>query len=414
MRVLIAASTFPLRQGDGVPRFVHDLARQLASSSSGCEVTVLAPGAPHAPARERWGELEVERFAYFLPRGAQRLAYGGGMGANLRRSWLARLQVPGFLLAQTAALRGLLRRRRFDVVNSHWMVPQGLSATLARGRTGPAHVVTLHGGDAYLLSRQRLARPVARFVAERADALVAVSGNVRRQLDRALGRDSGAMVLPMGVDLELFSPGAASAGPLAGPAASAPFPQGFLLYVGRLAPIKGVGDLLRALPRVRRVHAGLGLVVVGHGTEEAALRRQARELGLDDAVRFEGSRSAAEVAERLRACRVAVLPSVRRADGREEGLPVALLEALASGARVVATATGGIPELLHHAENGWLCRDGDPEDLAEKLLAALADPEDSALPLRARSSAEPFGWPAIAERTRALFERVSAAPRRAR
>lgn len=396
MRVLISTSTFPLREGDGLPRFVHELARALAVR---CEVSVLAPGAPGAPDRERWDGVEIERFTYFLPRRAQRLAYGHGMGENLRRSWLARGQVPGFVGCQVRALRALLRRRSFDVVNSHWMVPQGLSAALVRGASGFAHVVTLHGGDAYLLARLPLARPLTRFVVGRSDALLAVSGNVRERLDAALGRDSGAELLPMGVDLARFAPSTR-------PAAS-PFPAGFVLYVGRLAAIKGVSVLLRALPRVREAHPGLGLVVVGQGAEEAALRRQARALGLGEVVRFEGARGPDAVASWLSGCRVAVLPSLRRRDGRAEGLPAVLLEALASGARVVATATGGMPELLRHGQNGWLCRDGDPEDLAGQILAALADPPDSGLPERARASALPLGWPSVAERTLALFERVS-------
>ena len=91
MRVLISTSTFPLWRDDGLPRFVSDLAEELTRRG---EVTVLAPHAPGAPRHERWGALEVERFGYFWPRRWQRLAYGYGIGANLRGSWLARLQLP--------------------------------------------------------------------------------------------------------------------------------------------------------------------------------------------------------------------------------------------------------------------------------------------------------------------------------
>jgi len=396
VRLLISTSTFPLRPGDGLPHFVYGLARQLARSN---EVTVLAPGAPGAPARERWEAVEIERFSYFLPRRAQRLAYGSGIEPNLRRSWLARLQPPGFLLAQTRALRRLLRGGRFDVVNSHWLLPQGLSAAWVRGAAGFPHVVTVHGGDAYLLARLPGAGALARYVVNRADALLAVARTARDGLDAALGRESGAELLPMGVDLELFGPGPAEM--------ELPFRYGYLLFVGRLAPNKGVADLLQALPRVRQSHPGLGLVVVGEGQEAGALRAQAQALGLADAVRFEGAASEEAVARWLRACRVAVLPS-RRSEVWAEGLPVVLIEALASGARVVATATGGIPELLRHGENGWLCRDSDPDDLADKLLAALADPVDSGLAQLARASAEPFGWPRVAERTLEIFEAVRA------
>ena len=82
LRVLITASTFPVRPRDGIPRFVVDLAQALAKH---CEVTVLAPDAPGVTKRERIGDVEVERFTYFWPRAWQKF-YGPGMLENLRTS----------------------------------------------------------------------------------------------------------------------------------------------------------------------------------------------------------------------------------------------------------------------------------------------------------------------------------------
>ena len=91
MRVLISASTFPVREGDGLPRFVYDLAQALAKFA---DVTALAPDAPGAAKRERMGDVDVRRFTYFLPRSAQTLAYGHGIRANMRESYLG---LPGFI-----------------------------------------------------------------------------------------------------------------------------------------------------------------------------------------------------------------------------------------------------------------------------------------------------------------------------
>ncbi len=130
IRALISSSTFPLRLDDGLPRFVYDLAEALTRR---CEVTALVPDAPGAPRRERMGRVEVRRFTYFLPRRAQALAYGHGMRNNLRGSLLGRLQPLPFVWSQARATRLLVRSQRIQVVNSHWMVPQGLSSALARG-----------------------------------------------------------------------------------------------------------------------------------------------------------------------------------------------------------------------------------------------------------------------------------------
>jgi phosphatidylinositol alpha-1,6-mannosyltransferase len=266
-------------------------------------------------------------------------------------------------------------------------------------------VATLHGGDAYLLRRLPFARRIAGFVAARSEALLAVSSNVRDALDAALGRPSGALVQPMGVALSRFA--AEEAGPTSAPE----FPGGFVLYVGRLVPIKGVEHWLRALPRVLAAHPELGACVVGSGPAEAELRAEAARLGIAGRVRFAGRLPHAEVARLLGACRAVAVPSVTRAGGRAEGMPAVVAEALAAGAPLVATATGGIPDVVRHGENGWLCRERDPADLAEKLLAALADrsPERSR---RARESARALDWERVADRYLEVMAGACARPPR--
>lgn len=402
MRALIATSTFPLRHGDGTPRFVLDLARALAPHA---EVTVLAPDAPGAAAQELLDEVEVRRFRYFAPRSAQRLAYGAGMPDNLRASWWARLQAPLYVLALALAVRRLVAGRGFRLVNSHWMLPTGLAVALARGRgTRPAfrHVVTLHGGDAHLLAALPFGRALARFVVARSDALFAVSDSVKAKLDQALGFDSGAAVQPMGVHTERFAES---------PRAFTAFPDGYLLFVGRLIPIKGVHVLLRAFALLRERHPKLrelGLVVIGAGPEADALATRAAELGLAEAVDFMGARSHEVVAAHLRGCRAAVVPSIVDADGREEGMPAVVAEALAAGARVVASATGGVVDVIRAGENGWLAAPGDAEDLARCLADALATPRPCPIDRAAAETARSLDWRRVAQTYDAAFRRVAA------
>lgn len=398
MRVLLSASTFPLQRDDGMPRFVWDLARALSDQ---VEVAVLAPGAPDAPSEESWDGVRVRRFTYFVPRSWQRLTYGDGIDVNLRRSWRARATPPFFLAAQARATRALVAEQAIDVVNSHWILPQGLTAALARGRGHRfAHVATLHGGDAHLLARLPGASGIARFILGRTDALLASSTSVRDVFDGALGAASGAGIQPMGVHVKAFRE--------AVPPDEPPFPEGYLLYVGRLQEIKGVEHLLRALPRVREQHPGVGLVVVGYGEREAALRAQAGSLGIADAVHFTGQQPAPAVARWLRGCRAAVVPSVRMPGGRSEGMPTVVLEALAAGAPLVATRTGGIPDVVRPGQNGWLCRDRDPEDLAGRILEALAAGREGVAEAAA-ATADAHDWKQVAAHYLEVFERVTRA-----
>ena len=397
MRILIAASTFPRRTGDDLPRFVLDLS--LALQAHGHTVVALVPDAEGLPAHERWGELEIHRFRYFWPRRLQRLAYGAGMSGNLRRQPITWLQPLPYLWRLCAATRSLAREARIDVVNSHWLLPQGLGVALARGRQGGfRHVATLHGGDAHLLRRLPGGGGLARYTLRRSDAVIAVSSNVRRQLEQATGHDSGARLQPMGVDLQGFRDAPTTQ--------ERPFPQGYLLFVGRLIPIKGVAVLLEALAALRARNPGLGLVVIGDGPEGPALRERARALGLAEAVRFQGGLPHDEIAPWLRGCRAAVVPSVVRPGGRAEGMPTVIPEALAAGARVVASHAGGVTDILEDGRNAWLAAPGDPADLARRIQAALEERADSPLLLRAAATAETLDWSRVAENYLGVFEEV--------
>ena len=399
MRVLISTSTFPIQANDGLPRFVYDLAEALAER---CSVVSLAPDAPGAVRAERMGPVDVRRFTYFLPRRWQRLAYGHGMRDNLRDSWLCKLQPPPFVLTQTRATRALVSANGIEVVNSHWMIPSGLSTALARGgRPRFGHVLTVHAADVYMLRSLPLGAKIARFVLDRSDCVFAVSSYVRDSLDELIGRASGAALRPNGVQVDLFRGGADAPAP-----PESPFPDGYLLFFGRLAEKKGVTYLLRALPHVLERHPGLGLVVIGYGALEGELREEAQRLEVARSVRFLGRRNHVEIGQWLRGARLAVVPSIIDRYGETEGMPTVVIEAMAAGTRVVASAVDGIPDVIRHGENGWLCREKDPADLAEKILTALDDPPASPIARRSSETARRFDWSEVAGHYLEAFERV--------
>lgn len=136
-----------------------------------------------------------------------------------------------------------------------------------------------------------------------------------------------------------------------------------LLYVGRLSPEKGVGVLLDAWPRMA-AGTGLELVIIGDGPGRAELERRA-----PPGARFEGQLPAARVRERMAAARSLVLPSIWY-----EGQPMVALEALAAGLPVLASSTGGIPDLLEPLGEDWLVAPGSAEAWAASL-SRLREPE---------------------------------------
>lgn len=138
-----------------------------------------------------------------------------------------------------------------------------------------------------------------------------------------------------------------------------------LAFAGRLGPQKDLGVALEAVGRVPDVT----LVVAGDGPERSALERRASELGLGGRVRFLGSVPRDRVLELFRAADASVLPSAW------ENFPHAVVEALAVGCPVIATAVGGVPEVVRDAENGLLVPARDPDVLAAAIARFFGDAE---------------------------------------
>ena len=390
MRILVAASTFPAGELDGSrPRFIYDLAEALSAHA---EVFVLAPHHAGAARSELMGRVRVERFPYWWPTGAQRLT--PNMRQQMRGSLLAKLQVPCFLAAQAAATSRLVARHRIEIVNAHWMVPQGLTAALVRGGATRRFRLALHvhAGDVYLLRKIPSGRAITRYITVRTDVAFADGSHVRATWSELLGRDCGAHLQPMGVHCDAFGEGVASDPP----SQPATYPDGYVLTVGRLVEKKGTVYLIRALARLRERHPGLGLVVIGDGPEGPALRAEAAKLEMSDRVLFLGHQPHSEIVAHLHQCRAAVVPSIVDRHGETEGMPTVVVEAMAAGARVVASAVDGIPDVVRHRENGWLCREKDPEDLAEKLVEALAEPRDTGVTAAAERTGREHDWEEIA------------------
>jgi glycosyltransferase involved in cell wall biosynthesis len=141
-----------------------------------------------------------------------------------------------------------------------------------------------------------------------------------------------------------------------------------LLFTGRLAAVKGLPILLEAVARLAPKHPNIELLLAGDGPERPALEQRAAELGITDRVRFLGYQSSDQVRALLQETDVFTLPSFA------EGVPVVLMEAMASGVPVVTTRVAGIPELVEDDVSGFVVPPGDVAALVAAIDALLRDP----------------------------------------
>lgn len=391
-RLLVLASTYPRWLNDPEPGFVHELSKRLAETF---DVTVLCPHAPGALVREQLEGVSVVRYRY-APARWETLVNDGGIVTNLRRSRWKLLLVPGFIAAQAWCAWRLVRRERIQVIHAHWLIPQGLIAALQAKLQDPPtpFVVTSHGADLYAL-RGRLLGSVKRWVLSRATSATVVSSAMKDNL-MAMGADTRKVtVVPMGVDvLQRFTPDV-----------SAVRLRDEILFVGRLVEKKGLIHLLRAMPDILETRPSTYLTIAGFGPDEPRLRLAVDELGLGASVHFMGALPQSELPALYRRAALFVAPFVRAPSGDQEGLPVALMEAIACGCPVLAGDVAGLADLLGENAGDVLVDPHDKGRLAQRVIERLANAD--AAQARALQMGidvrERFDWKHIAERYAGLL-----------
>lgn len=357
------SETFVLSQIAGLIDRGHDVTI-LANVRGAQGVTHAEIAAYRLRDRARFQDLPAGRWARLAA--AWRLATRRGAD---RRRLLASLNVLRFgrealslrLFFWTARLAA---ERPFDVIHCHFG-PMGRTAAFLReiGALQGRLATTFHGVDmsAYLCSAPHHYRHLFRH----GDLFLPISWRWRQAL-LAMGAPAGRLAVHrMGIDPNRFpfSLRERRAGSLLR-----------VLTVGRLVEKKGVDLGLAAVAALAARGVPVHYDIVGDGVLRARLEARAAALGLAGRVSFHGWQSQGAVARLMAASDVLLAPSRTDATGDQEGIPVTLMEAMASGLPVVTTRHSGIPELVEHGVSGWLAEENDVDGLVEGLARLEREP----------------------------------------
>ncbi|HWD11534.1 MAG TPA: glycosyltransferase, partial [Solirubrobacteraceae bacterium] len=287
----------------------------------------------------------------------------GSLASVLAGHWRKPSRLARALLASASAAAHARTMRRLEIehVHAHFATYPALAAWLAGRLLDVPYTFTAHAHDIYIDQLH------LRTLVREAKVVAGISEFNRAFLaPYAAGSATPVELVRCGVE-----PAAYAFRPRALPA-SGPVRA---ITVATLNELKGHTVLLDALASGGEDLERVQLDLVGSGPLEPALRAQVARLGLEQRVRFHGTRSEDEVARMLNEADVFVLASVVTASGWMDGIPVALMEALAAGLPVIASRLSGIPELVRDGETGLLALPGDPADLARAFTRLLADPD---------------------------------------
>jgi D-inositol-3-phosphate glycosyltransferase len=362
---MLSVHTCPLaalggKETGGMNVYVRELARELSRIGAAVDVFTRSqnPGIP------RVVRLADRARVVHLPAGPQ--------------APMARERVHAHLDEFVEGLEAwrLANGLEYDLLHGNYWL-SGVVGLALRARWGAPLVQMFHtlgalkngaGIDAEREPALRLAEE--RRIVAAADRLVAANAIERNELVTAYRADAARVaVIPCGVDTDVFTPG----DPTAARAALDLPPGPLLLYVGRIAPIKGLETLLDAVGCLRGAGTLARLAVVGGETDEptdgheADVRRRAAALGLSDAVTFVGAQPQQRLRDWYVAADVTVLPSYYESFG------MVALEAMACGSPVVASRVGGLQTTVRDGVTGLLVTEGDPCALAGTITRVLGD-----------------------------------------
>jgi len=391
MRILVLTTSYPASRSDASGIFIRYLAEALTRRGHSLRV-VVPEGAGHAGSGQV-ASVPVWRFAYSLGSGPPALTgTPGGIPEAMRRHRSVLWQLP---VMMASFVRAAFRHAGWaDVIHANWL-GAGLAGSAVRACTGLPMVITVRGDDAYLVRDRLPWRLAGRWVFRHCSAVTAVSANMADLIDPHVPPRARPVVVPtFGVDTELFHP----------PAAARPAGKPTGLFVGNVSRAKGVDVLLAALAQCdthwRRFQ------IVGDGPDSQQLQDRAAKFGLGGRIEWAGHATPDEVALRMRQADFLVLPSL------SEGRPNVVMEAMASGVAVIASAVGGVGELVRRGVTGLLVPPGDAGQLAQALTRVCRRPDlRSKLAAKAREHIErnDLTWERTAREFEGIFERATGA-----
>lgn len=272
-------------------------------------------------------------------------------------------EYPPYELALASKMVSVVKNEKLDLLHVHYAIPHASAAYMAKqilkthGIYIPV-VTTLHGTDITLVGKDASYEPVVTFSINQSDGVTSVSEDLKRETYHSFKITRDIEVIPNFIDLEKFKKQKKDHFKKA----ICPNGESLIVHTSNFRKVKRVGDVITVFNNIHK-EIPSKLLMIGDGPERNVAETMARELGINDAVRFLGKQEAVE--EVLSVADLFLMPS------EKESFGLAALEAMACEVPVISTNTGGLPELNVQGVTGFMSNIGDVEDMTRKSLFIL-------------------------------------------
>jgi glycosyltransferase involved in cell wall biosynthesis len=389
--VLALTSVYPRFHEDNEVPWLRIYMRELAAH--GCDVAIAAPSYKGLK-NHRIDGIPVYRYRY-APAGLEFLTHDEGAPSKIARNPFLQLLAIPYVISGSFKTLLLCLKRKPDVIHVHWPFPHAFMAFFARFFRGRTKIIlTFYSAELLLAKKKKWIRPILKSFIKRADKVIAISAFAKDTVKGIYDRE--IEILPYGTTLRNAS------GATTTRSSSDKFR---ILFVGRHIERKGIEYLIKAAatldPNIYQVR------IVGQGDLTEKLKAQAAKEAPDQVV-FLGKISNEDLEKEYRSAGCFILPAIVDSRGDTEGLGVVMIEAAEYGVPVIASAVGGITDVIINDKTGLLVKEKSIQELADAIRRLHDDPglskslADNCL----THVNEFFSWERITEKQIAIYKGI--------
>ncbi len=368
MNICILTHTFPRNEKDSSAAFMKDFAQGLVSV--GHRVFVLTPFDKEF--KRDNDTFKVVNYKYIWPDFLHRLGYSRSMGADVNLKLINFLLIPFMSLFSTVSLIKLVKKEKIELINVHWILPNGVAAYICSFITKIPYVVTLPGTDVYLAGKNCIFKNIAKIIANASSGIVSNSKFLLKRFLSFKIKKTRTAVIPYPVDASIYRPFVNNVSRLKNMLGISE-KDSVILAVGRLVYKKGFGYLLDAIPDVLKELPNTKLIIGGSGDLKGDLIQKTKNNSIEDNVVFAGNINRDEILDYYNLADIFVTPSIIDEKGNFDGGPVTSYESMACGKPQVATNILGVSDIIVDGVNGYKVKPKNSNELSDAIIKLLKD-----------------------------------------
>lgn len=366
MNICVLTHTFPKSRNDTTAAFMRPFVEGLVEA--GNKVVLLTPYIDNFVNDSKL--YKVIKYKYIWPDKWHKLGYSSSMKADVDLKFFNFLLLPLMLLSGSISLVRTIKKYKIDVVNVHWIIPNGLMAYLASKITKIPYVITIPGTDAYLVYKNKIFAKLAKVIANSSSGIISNSSFLLKRITDLGIKNKPTDIISYPVDvhhLRVSNRGVVSLRSKLNITNT----DLIIMAVGRLVYKKGFRYLIESMPLVLKKYPQSKLIIGGDGDLKEELNKLAAKLEVKNNILFVGNINRDKMLSYYNLADIFVAPSVIDEKGNVDGGPVVSYESMACGKPQIATDILGVSSIIKDDVNGYVVKQKNRVELARAINKLL-------------------------------------------